>query len=224
MQPISIENKSTSDYETSAGETIRLGDIVSSPLIVSDAGNTVNFSFENVINTQVARLKSQQILDDIKGTVLGDAINNEFNFPRGQALQLLNNFDDAVRVPASDMKHGEKAVEIRKQINGIAIVATIEHGKNKQFVVSGWKKMSAASMLRNASPKLNVRSAADIQMIQQEIAGVKRTARDSSKVVDENGEPLVVYRGDNKNHTKYEWAKFIKGQSFSFYCPSTQDS
>ena len=45
-----------------------------------------------------------------------------------------------------------------------------------------------------------------------------------SKVVDENGEPLVVYRGDNKNHTKYEWAKFIKGQSFSFYCPSTQDS
>ena len=46
----------TSDYETSARETIRLGDIVSSPLIVSDGGNTVNFSFENVINTQAARL------------------------------------------------------------------------------------------------------------------------------------------------------------------------
>ncbi len=68
----------TSDYETSARETIRLGDIVSSPLIVSDGGNTVNFSFENVINTQAARLKSQQILDDIKGTVLGDAINKNF--------------------------------------------------------------------------------------------------------------------------------------------------
>lgn len=78
VQPISIENKSTSDYETSARETIRLGDIVSTPLIVSDGGNTVNFSFENVINTQAARLKSQQILDAVKGTVLGDAINKDF--------------------------------------------------------------------------------------------------------------------------------------------------
>ena len=78
----------TSDYETSARETIRLGDIVSSPLIVSDGGNTVNFSFENVINTQAARLKSQQILDAVNGTVLGDAINNEFNFPRGQAFSI----------------------------------------------------------------------------------------------------------------------------------------
>jgi hypothetical protein len=130
-----------------------------------------------------------------------------------------NNFDDAVRVPASDMKHGEKAVEIRKQINGVAIVATIEQGKDKQFVVSLRRKVSAASMLRNASPKLNVRSATDIQMIQQEIAGVKRTARDSSKVVDENGEPLVVYRGSEYDPLAQEPGYgVIKPETFTRAC------
>ena len=119
---------------------------------------------------------------------------------------VLDNFDVAIRTPAQDMRDGEKAIEIYKQINGVAIVATIEQGKDKQFVVSGWKKMSAASMPSGnaASPRPNVLNAADKNRIAQEIAEVKRRARDASKVVDEDGEPMVVWHGSNHTHTVFD--------------------
>lgn len=47
----------TSDYETSARETIRLVNIVSRPYTVSDFGNNVTVSFEKVINTLNAQIR-----------------------------------------------------------------------------------------------------------------------------------------------------------------------
>lgn len=69
----------TSDYETSARETIRLVNFVSMPYMVSGFGNNVTVSFEKVINTLNAPISLQQIIDSIKDAVVGDAINVSFN-------------------------------------------------------------------------------------------------------------------------------------------------
>ena len=95
---------------------------------------------------------------------------------------ILNNFDSVERSPGNDRPHGERSVEIRKQINGVAIVATIEQGKDKQFVVTGWKKVSAASMQSGtpASPRPNVLNDTYKKRIAQEIAKIKQKARNVS--------------------------------------------
>lgn len=54
------------------------------------------------------------------------------------------------------------------------------------------------------TPKPNVLSADDIHKIQQDIAKIKSDAEKSSKVVDDNGEPLVVYHGTDVDFTVFD--------------------
>lgn len=72
----------------------------------------------------------------------------------------------------------------------VPIATTISKGKDKQFVVSGWKLVSTGSMPQIETPNLNALSDVDVAIIQKEIAEIKRAAKDCSKVIDENGEPL----------------------------------
>ena len=62
--------------------------------------------------------------------------------------------------------------------------------------------MSAALMSK--SPKLNVLNDADKHRIQQDIAKIKSDSENSSKIVDENGEPLVVYHGSSADFTVFD--------------------
>lgn len=111
---------------------------------------------------------------------------------------VLNNFDAAIRDPTYDLRDGNKAVTLYKRINGVSVVTTISKGKDKQFVVSGWKVTSTGSMPKNLTPNLNALSDVDLSIVQQGIAKIKRAAKECSKVVDENGEPLVVYHGTGR--------------------------
>ena len=150
--------------------------------------------------------------------------NPSVETPRGQVAltaedalllpYLLDHFDVAERSPGHDRPHGERAVEIRKRINGVAVVATVELGKDKQFVVSGWKMVSADSMPRQGgTPSRNVLNDADTANIQRDIAEIKRKARDASRVVDENGEPLVVWHGSRWNPLEEKPGDAVFGKS-----------
>ena len=119
---------------------------------------------------------------------------------------VLNNFDSIERSPEQDDKMGNRAVEIRKRINGISVVATIEKGKDKEFVVTNWQFVKSNALdAADATPGPNVRNDFDAAKIRQEIDKIKYSLENSSKVVDENGEPLVVYHGsDNPNLTTFD--------------------
>ena len=49
----------------------------------------------------------------------------------------------------------------------------------------------------NETPGLNVRNDSDIAKIQKDIENIKTNAKNSSKIVDANGEPKVVYHQTN---------------------------
>ena len=106
---------------------------------------------------------------------------------------LLNNFDEAELSPKHDDNLGNRAITIKKQINGISVIGTIERGKNGVYVVTHWQTVSAVQMQN--TPERNALSDADKLKIQQDIAKIKSNAEKSSKFVDENGEPLEVYHG-----------------------------
>lgn len=103
---------------------------------------------------------------------------------------LVNNFDSMELSPKHD-RAGNRAIEIRKRINGVSIVGTIEQGPNKESFVTNYHKSYALDASRE-TPGLNVRNGYDFANVQQEIENIKKSALNASKVVDENGEPLVV--------------------------------
>ena len=106
---------------------------------------------------------------------------------------LLNTCDYAERAPEYDDRKGNRAVMVSKRINGVAVVGTIERGSSGAYCVTKWEIVSAAPMSR--APGLNALSDADIQKIQRDLEKIKSDAKNSSKIVDANGEPRVVYHG-----------------------------
>ena len=109
---------------------------------------------------------------------------------------LVNNFDSMELVPERNDKLGNRAVLIKKRINGISFIGTIERGKNKEFLVTNYEFIKSDALdASNETPERNVRNDSDITNVKREIENIKSLAINSSKVVDENGEPLVVYHG-----------------------------
>ena len=64
-------------------------------------------------------------------------------------------------------------------------------------------RKSDAAMYQNV-PELYVRNDSDVAKVKQEIESRKSNIGNSSKVVDENGEPLVMYHGTNSDFTVFE--------------------
>jgi len=109
---------------------------------------------------------------------------------------VVNECDYMERTPKYD-KGGNRAVTVKKRINGVAVVATLERGKDNNAVITGWKFVKSDALDANIAPGPNVRNVSDLAKVHQEIENIKRSAENSSKIVDENGEPLVVYHGTN---------------------------
>ncbi|MCQ2300358.1 MAG: hypothetical protein MJZ81_09575 [Bacteroidales bacterium] len=117
---------------------------------------------------------------------------------------LMNNFDIAKRVPEKDDKFGE-SVEFYKRINRVSAIATISRGKDKQFSVTAWKLLPTVSMQRIAPAlKPNVLNGVDAEIVQKDLEEIKAAARNSSAIVDENGEPRVVYHGTEERFTTFD--------------------
>ena len=107
---------------------------------------------------------------------------------------LINNFDTMELDTAFDDNKGNRAITIRKRINGVSVIATIEKGENKEFLVTSYQfAKSDALDASTETPGLNVRNDSDIANVKQDIENIKSAAINSSKIVDENGEPMVVY-------------------------------
>lgn len=112
---------------------------------------------------------------------------------------LVNNFDSMELNPRYDDKLGNRAIEITKRINGVSVVATIERGNNKEFLVTNYELVRSDALdASNETPGPNVRNDSDIAKVQKDIEDIKQKANNSSKIVDENGEPMVVYHQTNK--------------------------
>lgn len=104
--------------------------------------------------------------------------------PRDLALlpYLLNNFDSAELDSEYDDRRGNRAVKVKKRINGVSVVATIEKG-SKQFVVTSWQIVKTkkpadaldATTDKSASPGLNVRndSAGFIEEVKKDLEEIK---------------------------------------------------
>ena len=117
---------------------------------------------------------------------------------------IIGNFDTMELIPTHDDKLGNKAVEVRKRINGVSIVGTIARGKDKLFVVTSWKIEKSDALDASSTSGPNVRNDSDIAKVKKEIESIKEGAKDCSKVVDENGEPIVVYHGTDANFTVFD--------------------
>ena len=116
---------------------------------------------------------------------------------------LINNYDSMELSPEYNDKMGNRAIEIQKRINGLTVIATIEKGNN-EHVVTAWQfKKSNALDAPNGTPGLYVRNDFDATKVQQEIDTIKKNLDNSTKVVDENGEPLVVYHGTDGNFNTF---------------------
>ncbi|MGI6521177.1 MAG: LPD23 domain-containing protein [Fermentimonas sp.] len=101
---------------------------------------------------------------------------------------VVNNYDTMERAKEYDDKLGNRAVTIKKRINGISVVATIERGKSKEFVVSSWiVKKSDALDVSSETPGLYVQNDSDIANVMKEVERIKNSYKNSSKIVDENG-------------------------------------
>lgn len=119
---------------------------------------------------------------------------------------LVNNYDSMELNPQKNDNKGNRAIEIRKRINGISVVATIEKGWNKEFLVTSYQFIKSDALDASLeTPGPNVRNDSDIANVQKEIETIKQSAKNSSKVVDENGEPLVVYHGTTNDRETRTW-------------------
>lgn len=111
---------------------------------------------------------------------------------------LINNFDSMELNPKENDNKGNRAIEIRKRINGVSVIATIERGENKEFLVTSYQFVKSDALdASKETPGLNVRNDSDIANVKKDIENIKETAKNSSKVVDENGEPMEVYHQTN---------------------------
>lgn len=119
---------------------------------------------------------------------------------------LVNNYDSMELNPQKNDNKGNRAIEIRKRINGVSVVATIEKGWNKEFLVTSYQFIKSDALDASLeTPGPNVRNDSDIANVQKEIETIKQSAKNSSKVVDENGEPLVVYHGTTNDRETRTW-------------------
>lgn len=64
------------------------------------------------------------------------------------------------------------------------------------YTITKWETMPTAQMSKASGP--NVLDGAGIHKIHQGIEQIKSDAENSSKIVDENGEPIVAYHGSGK--------------------------
>ena len=119
---------------------------------------------------------------------------------------LINNFDDSVK--AENDNAGNPQIKLCKVTNGVATILTVNRGKGKEFVVTAWEKMSSASMINSLRP--NVRNALDIANVQKDLREIRETAENSSKVIDENGEPRVVYHGTTIDKETKKWNEKVR--------------
>ncbi|MBR6284409.1 MAG: hypothetical protein IKR25_08975, partial [Muribaculaceae bacterium] len=117
---------------------------------------------------------------------------------------MINNFDSMELSPKYNDKMGNRAIEIRKRINGTTVIATIEKGKNNEHVVTSWKYKKSDALDAQSAPGLYVQNDSDLAKVQQEIETIKQTAKNSSKIVDENGQPLIVYHGTSADFTAFD--------------------
>ena len=118
---------------------------------------------------------------------------------------LINNFDSMELNPKENDNKGNRAIEIRKRINGVSVIATIERGENKEFLVTSYQYVRSDALdVSNETPGLNVRNDSDIANVQKEIEEIKSSALNSSKVVNENGEPMVMYHGTASDITSFD--------------------
>ncbi|MCM1040934.1 MAG: hypothetical protein NC396_00715 [Bacteroides sp.] len=109
---------------------------------------------------------------------------------------LVNNFDSMELSPKHNDAQGNRGIEIRKRINGVSVIATIEKGKNKEFLVTNYQFVKSDALdASKETPGPNVRNDSDIAKVRQEIEKIKEQAKNASKVVDENGEPMVLQHG-----------------------------
>lgn len=118
---------------------------------------------------------------------------------------LVNNFDTMELSPKYDDNKGNRALEIHKRINGVSVIATIEKGKNKEFLVTNYQFIKSDALDASIeTPGPNVRNDSDIAKVQQEIERIKEQAKNASKGVDVNGEPLVVYHGTAEEFNTFQ--------------------
>ena len=126
--------------------------------------------------------------------------------------------------PAEDDKSG-RAIEVRKRINGVSIIGTIERGPNKEFLVTNYEFVKSDALdASNKTPELNVRNDSDIAKVKKDIETIKESAKNSSQVVYNNGEPNVVMHNSPRLFTEFnkgkigtstDWGAFGKGFYFS---------
>ena len=175
-------------------------------------------------------------------TITDDAIRHIINYhgsnesQRGQIEMtpediatipyVMNNWDYMELNPEYDDKLGNVAIEIRKRINGVSVVGTIARGKDKEFVVTSWKYVNGDNVpdaldASEETPGLYVRNDSDIAKVKKDIENIKSSLRNSSKIIDENGEPRVVYHGTKWNPLEEEPGKAVfdenrVGDNFDF--------
>ena len=98
---------------------------------------------------------------------------------------LVNNFDSMELNPLFDDNRGNRAIEIRKRINGVSVTATIERGENKEFLVTSYQFVKSDALDASIEPPgLNVRNDSDIAKVRKDIENIKSLAKNSSKIVD----------------------------------------
>ncbi len=125
---------------------------------------------------------------------------------------LINNYDSIDPNPEYNDKMGNRATTIKKRINGVSVIATIEKGKDKEFLVSNFEFIRSDALdASNKTPELNVRNDSDITKVQNDIRKTKDLAKKTSKVVDVNGEPSVLYHGTPNIFTSFD--KKMQGTS-----------
>ena len=169
-------------------------------------------AFSNLLGHEI---KTVTITDDAirhikKGHSSGEEKRGQVNLtPEDIAIipYILNNYDAIERSPEYDDRMGNRAITVRKRINGVSVVATIEQGKNKEFVVTQWQYMRSDALdAAVATPGPNVRndSDSDAAKIRKEIETLKKSVEKCSAVVDENGEPRVVYHQTGNEFTVFD--------------------
>jgi hypothetical protein len=116
---------------------------------------------------------------------------------------VMNEFD-AVQVSHPDNK-GNKSIEFSKRINGTIYIIGVERGKSKEQIIAMWKKPSRMPNANTLSRTSGTTPNGTVN-VQQISATLQNSAKDSSKIVDSNGEPMVVY-----HETTAEFSAFKKG-------------
>ena len=117
---------------------------------------------------------------------------------------VMNEFDRVTHT--STDKLGNRKVEFTKRINGTVYVASIERGKNKEQLITMWKKPVQVADAKSPGPtsETTPNGMANIQQISETL---RTSAKNSSKVVDENGEPMPVYHGTPNEFTEFDISK-----------------